>query len=84
VRNLSKESSKFSGIADKFLRANASAGVCDISDGARAYARLFEEQEGVLDYFVLPIDLRSFIVRYSTNLLDPAAPIGATPDFSKN
>jgi hypothetical protein len=37
-----------------------------------------------LTIFVLPIDRRSFIVRVLNELLvDPAAPIVATPDFSR-
>jgi hypothetical protein len=56
------------------LRANAGAGVCDISNGARAYAGLFaEEQQGVLDYFS-SADRSSFIHRSLLNepLVDPS------------
>jgi hypothetical protein len=38
-----------------------------------------------LAIFVLPIDLRSFIVRVlNERFVDPAAPIVASPDFSKD
>jgi hypothetical protein len=87
VRKLSKDNSKLRGkTAKPRTRMPAPTLVISVTQHERTPVCPLKNSNAPLAIFVLPIDLRSFILRGVLNefLINPMAPIVAPPDFSKD
>jgi hypothetical protein len=87
VRKLSKDNSKLSGkIAKPRTRMPAPTLVISVTQHERTPVCPLKNSNAPLAIFVLPIDLRSFILKGVLNefLINPMAPFVAPPHFSKD
>jgi hypothetical protein len=86
VRNLSKDNSKFSGMAGRsWARMPAPTFVISVTAHGRTPVCGPKNRNASLPIFVLPIDRRSSIVRVLNDpLVDPVSPVVPSPDAADN